>query len=232
MQTASVVLVNPKDEIKHTSRLLLDCGSQRTYISKFMAEKLKLKEIGKNFLIVHTFGKNKPENIETNVVELGIKLKSGFTMNVKANIVPNITGKIQRRPVQKILQEELGKFQLADSIPNSVETTYIDLLIGNDYYADIISLQRIVLAEGLYLLQSKLGWVLSGRINENFSSSHDYSVSMLSCYSSGWLNDMSISSVDETVDVRPRLEEFWQLETIGIKESPDESDDKKSFIKV
>ena len=61
MQTASVVLTNLKDEeVKYNARLLLDCGSQRTYISKFLAEKLKLKAIGKNVLIVHTFGKNKP----------------------------------------------------------------------------------------------------------------------------------------------------------------------------
>ena len=97
MQTASVTLMNLDDElIQRKSRLLLDCGSQRTYITKYLAEKLKLKEVGKSCLVVYTFGTNKPENIETPVVELGLRLNSGFTMHLKANVVPVITGKIQR----------------------------------------------------------------------------------------------------------------------------------------
>ena len=123
-----------------------------------MAEKLQLKGVGKNFLIVHTFGKNKPENMETKVVELGIKLKSGFTMHLKANVVPNITGKIQRQPVHKILNEKLKRFELADSVPNSTENTYIDLLVGNDYYADIVSLERIVLSGYICCNQSWNGY--------------------------------------------------------------------------
>ena len=49
--------------------------------------------------MVYTFGSSKPENIETKVVEFGILLNSGFTMHVRANVVPTITGKIQRMPV-------------------------------------------------------------------------------------------------------------------------------------
>ena len=43
-------------------------------------------------------------------------------------------------------------------------------------------------------------------------------------------NDISVSCVDESIDNRTRLEEFWRLETIGIKESPVEIDDEKAWM--
>ena len=99
---------------------------------------------------------NKPENIETPVVEIGIRLNSGFTMRMKANVVSNITGKIQRVPVNVEIKEKLRKYKLADIILTAIESTYVDFLVGNDYYTDIVSLQRVNITQGLYLLQSKL----------------------------------------------------------------------------
>ena len=149
--------MNLDDElVQRKAQLLLDYVSQRRYITKYMAEKLQLREIGKNLLVIYTFGTNKPENIETPVVEIEIRLNSGVTMHMKANVVPNITGKIQRVPVKDEIKEKLQKYELADIIPTAIESTYVDLLVGNDYYGDIISLQIINITEGLYLLLSKL----------------------------------------------------------------------------
>ena len=93
--------MNRNDEtIYKNARLLLDCGSQRTYISKYMADKLRLKEVRKDFLVAYTFGTSKPDNIETPVVEIGLRLNSGFIMRMKANVVPIITGRIQRARVK------------------------------------------------------------------------------------------------------------------------------------
>ena len=116
--------------------------------------------------MVYTFGTSKPDNIETTIVEIGLELKSGFIMQLKAN-VPRITGIIQRTPIKNKLREELSRYELADSVPIATENTHIDLLIGNDYYAEIVSLQKVCVGDGLYLLQSKLGWILSGRKDES-----------------------------------------------------------------
>ena len=168
MQTALVRLINTgdplnRDKYQHKARLLLDCGSQRTYISQYMADKLRLKEVGKNFLVVHTFGTSKPENIEARVVEFGIRLRNGTMKQLKANVVPSITGKIQRQPVEYNVRRELGSYDLADTVPETLESLYVDLLVGNDYYAELVSVQRTTLSNGLYLVESKLGWILSGR---------------------------------------------------------------------
>ena len=181
--------------------------------------------------MVHTFGTNKPENIEANIVELGIRLQSGFTMQLKASVVPKITGKIERRPIETDIRERLKTFDLADTIPTVTENTYIDLLVGNDYYADIVSMQRMTVTKGLYLLQSKLGWVLSGRTQKQ-AGERQRTVSMLTYSSNRWVSDLTtFSCVDENLELKPRLEELWKLETIGIKDCPFESDDERALIK-
>ena len=232
MQTASVELVNMADEsIQQRSRLLLDCGSQRTYISRYLSERLKLKDVGRSSLVVHTFGTNKPESIETQVVKFGLRLRRGFTMPLKANVVPKITGKLQRLPVNEKLRDRLRKFDLADTVPTSIESTFIDLLIGNDYYADLVSLQRSTLAEGLHLLQSKLGWLLSGRTRE--TTMGDNSFGMLTFCSVKWMTEVaSFTYVDNNMDAintKPKVEELWRLETIGINDSAVTSDDERAL---
>ena len=55
---------------------------------------------------------------------------------------------------------------MADSIPSQTESSTVELLIGSDYYLDIILSQKIEVQPGLYLLASKLGWKLTGRTSE------------------------------------------------------------------
>ena len=99
-QTAILNLVRPinldkKCETK--TRLLLECDSQQSYISKELVQKINLKPINKNLLIVNIFGTTKPKNNESPVVELGILLKNDFTVNIKANVVLNLTGSFDKK---------------------------------------------------------------------------------------------------------------------------------------
>ena len=84
--------------------------------------------------------------------------KSGFTMKIKANVVPNITGTIERTPFRsETIKQTLKQYELADTIPMKKESCSIDLLTGNDYYADIVSTKRIMLLDGLHLFRYKFG---------------------------------------------------------------------------
>ena len=38
------------------------------------------------------------------------------------------------------------------------------MLIGNDYYFDLLQPRKIDLGNNLYLFQSKLGWVFGGKV--------------------------------------------------------------------
>ena len=218
MQTATVELVNPLCESTERTRLLLDCGSQRSYITQELAERLKLKHIAKNYLTIYTFGTVKLKDIETPIVELGIHLKSGFVMNIKANVVPEVTGEIERAPISSMeIKAKLQTFDLADNLPPFLETTKIHLLIGNDYYTDIVSLKRVEITDSLHLLSSKIGWILTGRIQTN-ATKKDFALLSSSRNSS---LDTLLFSEDASIQsqIEPKLDEFWKLETSGIKET-------------
>ena len=66
--------------------------------------------------------------------------------------------------------------ELADNLPTETETGGIELLIGNDYYLDIVQVYRIDVQKGLYFLSFKLGWILTGRMCEEDNGLNDISM--------------------------------------------------------
>ena len=66
-------------------------------------------------------------------------------MNIQANAVPKITEMIQRVPIYSKQFEPLLKehqFAVADSLPSKLEVSTVELLIGNDYYSELILTKR------------------------------------------------------------------------------------------
>ena len=55
------------------------------------------------------------------------------------------------------------RFKLADTLPKQTETSTIGLLIGSDYYNELISPERVEIQKGLYAIKSKFGWIISGK---------------------------------------------------------------------
>lgn len=83
---------------------------------------------------------------------------------------------------------------MVDTLPSGCKKCNIHLLVGNDYYIDIESIKRITLKDVLYLLSSKLGWILSGSkqaedssIPENALTALIYSFSQLAA----WFADLT-----------------------------------------
>ena len=65
MQTALADTVNLDTSKKQYTRLLLDCGSQRTYISQDLVNKLQLVFNNIEILTVFTFGSTKTKEFKT-----------------------------------------------------------------------------------------------------------------------------------------------------------------------
>ena len=147
MQTAKADIKNPVNGISQNARFLLDSGSQRTYITESLAKKLKLKLGDKDEFILVTFGSAKPKRTESHNTKLDIVLKNGSILTISANVVPQIAESIQRRPVNLKTLDNWNnlwnEFSLADDLPTERETSSVELLIGNDYYLDIILPQKM-----------------------------------------------------------------------------------------
>ena len=69
-------------------------------------------------------------------------MRDGNHMKLTVNVVPQITGMIQRKPIDMKSSESWSylwkDMPLADSLPTEKHTSTIDILIGNDYYLDLI----------------------------------------------------------------------------------------------
>ena len=108
------------------------------------------------------------------------------------------------------------------------------MLLGNDYYCDIFSgdIAMKAVSPGLHLMESKLGWILTDRVKCQ-DDKPDNSISMLTYTSSPISVHLSAQSDDQhpLTEQKTHLEEFWKLETLGIREPVQGNDDDKALRK-
>ena len=99
-------------------------------------------------------------------------------------------------------------------IPVKKESCNIDLLVGNEYYADNALTKRIMLSNGLYLFGSKFGWILSGRTKNEYTAPKRDSLTILT-YSSHEIstNFLGFNKTDDSIFNNSHLEDVWTLET-------------------
>ena len=235
MQTAKTEIKGQRNTKGEIVRILLDSGSQRTYVTEALADKLQLKREKEEEIKLVTFGCDRPKTVKTAQTKLSIKLNNGQYLDVTANIVPVISGTVQRKAMtlcsSKNMEHLVKSLDLADTIPLETESSTVELLVGNDYYLDIILPQKIEVQPGLYLLSSKLGWIVTGRTSEPDESENETNMLILT-YGTNITNTSVFQSVDDAVPVKPDLEDFWNLETIGVIDNQTTKNDelvKKHF---
>ena len=77
------------------------------------------------------------------------------------------------------------------------------------------------------MLASKLGWILTGRTTEPAEDTPEHDMLILT-YSTNTLKETSLLTSDKSFPTKPNLEDFWKLESIGITDSPLDSDKDKT----
>ena len=111
-------------------------------------------------------------------------------------------------------------------MPKNVETYTLGLLIGNDYYNDIILDERKKMQDNLYVINSKLGWIISGKAsstNDNDKENVMFGVTPTSSYLPGDIHLMTTERNSALFE--PNIDEVWNLETIGIKSKDNQEED-------
>ena len=109
--------MDPGQSKSEITRVLMDTGSQRTYITEKIVKKLNLTTEGNVNLNVFTFGASRPEEITNPVVTVLLKSKKGNTVSMKASVVPEISGNIQRALIKIDNQFNIiRKYELADTL--------------------------------------------------------------------------------------------------------------------
>ena len=85
---------------------------------------------------------------------------------IKVTATPQITGTLRRELIQLENQRKIQKdYPLNDTLPKNIETYTLGLLLSNDYYNDLILDERKKIEDNLYIINLKLGWIISGRVS-------------------------------------------------------------------
>ena len=191
-------------------KILLDSGSQKTYISERVVQTLNLKAISSQKMKIKTFGNKSEKAVSLKEYSLCIKSFTGVNLYLKAFAVPLICTPLSGQNIDAARENYpfLKELDLADKGAGECK---IDVLIGSDYYWEIIDGEtKRGNKGGPVAISSKLGWILSGPIeNKHYT---DCAVNLT--------HVMKISMPNTEGELLHEVvEKFWNLDSVGIKEN-------------
>ena len=122
--------------------MILDTGAKRTYITSDKARELGLRFGPTRSVCLNTFGEKK-----FNETILGIRLKDGSIKLLKVKLFKVITGPMTERSINKDSYKDIWKDldMAAGGLLKNGDKCSIELLIGNDYYDDLMKTEKILL---------------------------------------------------------------------------------------
>ncbi|GFR28870.1 integrase catalytic domain-containing protein [Trichonephila clavata] len=152
-------------------RVLLDCGSQRSYISESLVAELGLPIVSKENIALTLFSGSRTEPKLHNKYRVKLCLTSPREYsNLEFEFLDQdvICGDIPRVSKGSILKElKRNNIWLSDM---GADCPKIDMLIGSDNYGKILTGRVRQLKGGLTAVCTKLGWVVCGASEETISN--------------------------------------------------------------
>ncbi|UYV74373.1 hypothetical protein LAZ67_11003269, partial [Cordylochernes scorpioides] len=208
LMTLIVKLKGPKRS--KMVRVLLDSGSQKSYIRRSLAKELDLPKVGEVKLNKFLFGGQTTEEKAHSIFHFQLdNVDEGKAFKMEALEETIICGNIS--PVETgPRQWELDKKGITlTKVDNN--KTVIDILIGGDYYGQLLTGKIEQLAGGLTAIQTVLGWTLIG----NTSSERP---------------ETSAQMVITLLTTQQRVTSLWELETKGIRDPTEVISEKEKNV--
>ena len=219
-----------------SARILFDTGSQHSYITSTMADRLSVPRVREEVLTLSTFGTTRIHDAKTPVASLSVPVRDGPNVHLEAYVVPHIVNSITRDPLASADKASLADYPATDFADSHLSldrpaTVNVDILVGLDHFWDFILSSRAVLPSGLRILESRLGLIIAGRsqspATENTVSPRRVTATAL--FVSAVANRMAAMPTSAEGDVSAGLQrdiaDLWQLDSIGISDSPDVCED-------
>ena len=216
LQTANAIATDEKQNQCCAVKILLDIGSQQTFITQRIADELKLKPIRKISMGVSGFLSHRDGEMKLKEYEIIILPMNSSKQNHKVKVlcVPNICSKIKGQNLSCVIKNHdfIRKLQLADTSFNG--ETNVDILIGADLYWQFVTGETKRSEKcNLVAINSIFGWVVSGP-NECINGNHNSTV----CKSTAHVLKISCNE-NEMLKLNENIHRFWNLDEIGITEN-------------
>ncbi|XP_064388661.1 uncharacterized protein LOC135336735 [Halichondria panicea] len=211
LQTARSIVHNPaKSETSIEVRLLFDSGSQKSYITERAKNLLALEPSGEQLLSIATFGSNREQAKVCTIVNVGMCLKGYPPMSLSLYVVPTICGPLVGQHITTCFEntQQFMGLDFAD-YSDGRSSLEVDVLIGSDYYWDLVTGSVCRSEGGPTAIHTKLGWVLSGptpakdqaQCSMNLTTTHVLRAET---------QELESTALDE------QLRSFWELKSLGI----------------
>ena len=209
LETA-VTMVSNRADGGFRGRILLDNCSQQSYVTEAFADSCGLRVVGRKAFGVNVFGSVDVQQVEQNVYEACFQTLFGQTVVHLVGMKTICSPLLSPSNVHAVKGQYgyLSNLQLAEDFQDDVKGALsVNVLIGSDLYYKFVTSEVIVGCYGdkVSAVSSKFGWVLSGPFQ---------------CGLEGKQNAMGtfLSSVRVTDALSEKIESFWQLEILGIRE--------------
>ncbi|UYV66056.1 hypothetical protein LAZ67_3006301 [Cordylochernes scorpioides] len=195
--STALIKVKAKDGSFVLCRALVDNGSQICLISEQCCHKLGLEKM-KNSYTLKGVGDIVVNN-STSQVEIEFTPHHNDQLfSARAFVVGRVTADLPNFQIQSADFPHLENLLLAD--PEFYVTKPIDLILGADTFVEIILGHKTDLKHHPIALNTKLGWLVSGRIHSNIKS-----------------NTSVINHC--TTELDSSIRKFWELEDVPISKA-------------
>lgn len=186
---------------KERANILIDEGSQRSFITSRLAKLLRLKPLWRESLLLSGFAKNQTGVQYYDVTQFFIVGLNGSLIKIKAIIIEHLVSPLDD-PHRKLAASlpHLRGLQLAHP-PSEATSFNIDILIGANFYWTLVS-DKVIRGAGPTATESRIGYLLSGPLSAS-SVNNKASDSVLALHVSAM----------ENFD----LSKFWSVEGLGIQ---------------
>ncbi|XP_045452660.1 uncharacterized protein LOC123661764 [Melitaea cinxia] len=201
LSTAQVYILNPITKEPLKVRALLDSGSQSSFITKSLQQKLS---INSNPISINVIGIGHSDNQikESCVIQLK-SIYNNYKTKLNCLVLSRLTGNLPKAPINIQQLNIPSHLRLAD--PDFNQPAPIDILIGADLFWRLMKNDRISLGANKPILQySSFGWLIGGPIS--------YQAKQVMCNHSVINDNLSNESKVDNL-----LTKFWELEELPQK---------------
>ena len=192
MRTVSIRLGN------RIARALCDTGSTYSLMSTRLAKSIPHQVIGKKKLRIQTFGSIIEEEFTViRVIAEGVMCSMRLSLDVLVSDA--VVGSFEKLDTEsvRIFHSHFGEAAVLADIPGD-NADPLDIIIGEDYYDQIVVGRPVVITGGLKATLTIFGWMLHGNGTGSQSSVH---------FNTAYVFKAS---------VQEQSAEFWNIEHLGV----------------